>query len=56
MIHYHETKDFLHQQSASSSQSSSVDDVQEIPLDIKAVQDHMAVQSLVRSYQVCIYL
>jgi hypothetical protein len=28
--------------------------VQELPLDMKAIQDHMAVQALVRSYQVCI--
>lgn len=28
--------------------------VQEIPFDQKAIQDHMAVQALVRSYQVCI--
>ena len=26
--------------------------VQELPMDIKAIQDHMAVQALVRSYQV----
>jgi hypothetical protein len=30
--------------------------VQELPLDTKAIQDHMAVQALVRSYQVCIFL
>ena len=54
---------FLQQQPAAISQqqqqsqlqtTSSASGVQEIPLDMKAVQDHMAVQALVRSYQVCI--
>jgi len=31
-----------------------VEGVQELSLDMKAIQDHMAVQALVRSYQVCI--
>jgi hypothetical protein len=50
LINYYETTDFLQQKPASLSQTSSTDS--EIPLDIKAVQDHMAVQALVRSYQV----
>jgi len=56
---------FLHQQPAgvvSQQQtqlqtiSSATSGVQELPLDMKAIQDHMAVQALVRSYQVCILL
>ena len=53
---------FLQQQPAGASQqhtqlqtvSPGVGGVQELPLDTKAIQDHMAVQALVRSYQVCI--
>ena len=49
---------FLQQQPASGGQvaptrTSATGGVQDIPLDMKAVQDHMAVQALVRSYQVC---
>lgn len=29
--------------------------VQELPLDMKAIQDHMGVQALVRSYQVSVF-
>jgi hypothetical protein len=54
---------FLQQQPAiSASQQQTqlqtitpgVGGVQELPLNMKAIQDHMAVQALVRSYQVCI--
>jgi hypothetical protein len=53
---------FLHQQPAGASQqqtqlqtvSPGAGGVQELPLDTKAIQDHMAVQALVRSYQVCV--
>ena len=52
---------FLQQQPAALSQqqsqlqtTSSTSGVQDIPFDMKAIQDHMAVQALVRSYQVCI--
>ena len=34
--------------------TSGTSGVQEIPLDMKAIHDHMAVQALVRSYQVSI--
>ena len=50
---------FLQQQPASSQQQTQLNNmgaatgsVQELPMDIKAIQDHMAVQALVRSYQV----
>lgn len=36
--------------------TSTTSGVQEIPLDMKAIHDHMAVQALVRSYQVSISL
>jgi hypothetical protein len=49
---------FLQQQSTSSvayqqaGTSSTTGSVQELPFDMKMIQDHMAVQALVRSYQV----
>ena len=36
--------------------SSDVDRIQELPMDAKIVQEHMAVQALVRSYQVCLLI
>ncbi len=44
------------QQTQLQTISSGVGGVQELPLDLKAIQDHMAVQALVRSYQVCIFI
>lgn len=42
------------QQTQLQTISSGAGGVQELPLDTKAIHDHMAVQALVRSYQVCI--
>jgi hypothetical protein len=44
------------QQTQLQTISSATSGVQELPLDLKAIQDHMAVQALVRSYQVCILI
>jgi hypothetical protein len=64
LTQYYQMTGFLHQQPAGVSQqqtqlqtvSPGVGGVQELPLDMKAIQDHMAVQALVRSYQVCILI
>jgi hypothetical protein len=60
--YYQMTGFFQQQPAAAASQqqtqlqtiSPAAGGVQELPLDMKAIQDHMAVQALVRSYQVCI--
>lgn len=44
------------QQSQLQTISPGTGGVQELPLDTKAIHDHMAVQALVRSYQVCIFV
>ncbi len=44
----------LQQQTQLQTITPGVGGVEELPFDTKAIQDHMAVQALVRSYQVCI--
>jgi hypothetical protein len=65
LTEYYKMTGFLQQQPAGavsqqqnqlSTISSSTGGVQELPLDMKAIQDHMAVQALVRSYQVGSFL
>jgi len=40
------------QQSQLPTVTGGTGGVQELPLDMKAIHDHMAVQALIRSYQV----
>jgi hypothetical protein len=59
LTQYYQMTGFLQQQPAGvatqlQTVSPTIGGVQELPLDMKAIQDHMAVQALVRSYQVCI--
>ncbi len=63
LTQYYQMTGFLQQQPAVPQQQTQLQPltpafggVQELPLDTKAIQDHMAVQALVRSYQVCIFL
>ncbi len=63
LTQYYQMTGFLQQQPAGPQQQTQLQPltpafggVQELPLDTKAIQDHMAVQALVRSYQVCIFL
>lgn len=48
LMKYHQATGFVKQQPV----STITDGVKEIPLELKYVQEHMAIQSLVRSYQV----
>jgi hypothetical protein len=55
MIEYFSKTGFLQQQQQQqqlSPMNTAVSGVQELPIDMKMIQDHMAVQALVRSYQV----
>jgi len=63
LTQYYQMTGFLQQQPAAAAaiaqqqtqlQPFAPGGVQEIPVDMKVIQDHMAVQALVRSYQVCI--
>lgn len=62
LTQYYQMTGFLQQQPAGAAVSpqqtqlqtitSGTGSVQELPLDLKAIHDHMGVQALVRSYQV----
>ena len=57
MIQYFKETGFLQQQPAGPAMTSPIQystpgGVTELPIDMKMIQDHMAVQALVRSYQV----
>jgi hypothetical protein len=52
---YNENTGFFQQQPASSSsQLQLAGGIQEISPDSKIIQDHFAIQALIRAYQVCI--